>query len=75
MITCIQCKNPSNITFKGKDYCWEHFDEASKEQEIKNDMSNTEANPKNPWGGGSGYDGTYLVSLFSLNPIKKVWNK
>jgi len=29
-MACIQCTKDSKITFRGVDYCWEHYDEASK---------------------------------------------
>jgi hypothetical protein len=34
MANCIQCPKGSNITFRGKDYCWGHYDEANKSKEF-----------------------------------------
>jgi hypothetical protein len=40
MTKCIQCNAPSNITFKGTDYCWTHYDDASGKTANSNISSN-----------------------------------
>ena len=29
-MACSKCSKNSNITYKGEDYCWDHFDEVSR---------------------------------------------
>jgi len=42
MTKCIQCNAPSNITFRGTDYCWTHYDDVSGKTANSNIGSNND---------------------------------